>query len=176
MSVCAVPVPPLLPATQAQLSTLCLGLKQAGRQLEPGHGQTLDCLQQLLTTLCQDTGVDILLRLQILEVIELRSLGWDSNPTVENYYKERFKKYGGGSDPGIRNQEVPERKRLSQSPSLSFIPEKRVTETVTKEDFILVKGVKLSLGSTDPVTLAAAKNVLAEFFSREPTAPPQVGK
>ena len=64
-------------------------------------------LQVLLTNLCQDSSLDIVLRLQLLEVfflksgsslsqvyfvlqvIELRSLGWKKNPTVENYYKER---------------------------------------------------------------------------------------
>ena len=63
-------------------------------------------LQVLLTNLCQDSSLDIVLRLQLLEVIssnefccsqvyfvlqviELRSLGWKKNPTVEKYYKER---------------------------------------------------------------------------------------
>ena len=70
-------------------------------------------LQVLLTNLCQDSSLDIVLRLQLLEVIfeatrsckfqeispvyedavlqviELRSLGWKPDPTVENYYKER---------------------------------------------------------------------------------------
>ena len=64
-------------------------------------------LQVLLTNLCQDSSLDIVLRLQLLEVIflkngsslsqvyfvlqviELRSLGWKADPTVENYYRER---------------------------------------------------------------------------------------
>ena len=71
------------------------------RLLEPVN------LQVLLTNLCQDSSLDIVLRLQLLEVIflkngsslsqvyfvlqviELRSLGWKKNPTVEKYYKER---------------------------------------------------------------------------------------
>ena len=72
----------------------------------------------LLTNLCQDSSLDIVLRLKLLEVtfqrlsnlpsyicnlfifllhiyfllqvIELRSLGWKKDPTVENYYKERW--------------------------------------------------------------------------------------
>ena len=74
--------------------------------------------QVLLTNLCQDSSLEIVLRLQLLEVnyhhcllfwilisfaniysckcnamlqvIELRSLGWKPDPTVENYYKERL--------------------------------------------------------------------------------------
>ena len=70
--------------------------------LEGRHCQSLDFLQHQLTALCQDTGVDIVLRLQMLEVgevfswiyctlsaqvIELRSLGWKSSPIVESYYR-----------------------------------------------------------------------------------------
>ena len=43
---------------------------QTGVLLEGRHCQSLDSLQQKLTVLCQDTSVDIVLRLQMLEVAE----------------------------------------------------------------------------------------------------------
>ena len=74
-----------------------------------------------LTNLCQDSSLDIVLRLQLLEVsftnrggnadtivkltrpevflwqvIELRSLGWKPDPTVEKYYEERFVSFPSG--------------------------------------------------------------------------------
>ena len=74
-----------------------------------------------MTNLCQDSSLDIVLRLQLLEVsftnrgcnadtivkltrpevflwqvIELRSLGWKPDPTVEKYYEERFVSFPSG--------------------------------------------------------------------------------
>ena len=42
-----------------------------------------------LMEICQDSTVEITLRLNILEVIELRSLGWSSNPHLEQFYREK---------------------------------------------------------------------------------------
>jgi len=80
--------PPYSQSSLDQLGSLCKGLVRVGGQLERNNPYALNQLQGLLTNLCQDSSLDIVLRLQILEVIELRSLGWKPNPTVENYYKE----------------------------------------------------------------------------------------
>merc|ERR1719481_821376 len=74
----------------SQLALLCQQVKSVGAQLEQVCKGPLDSLQTILTKLCQDKRVDIFLRLQLLKLIELRSLGWRSNQTVESYYKERF--------------------------------------------------------------------------------------
>lgn len=164
--------PPLTPTVHAQLSSLCVGLKQVGRLLEPHHHEVLDNLQLLLTSLCQDTSIDILQRLQLLEIIELRSLVWKTNPTVESYYRERFQKSNIGSQMTPERQE--RRRKLSQTPSLSSIPEKTVTESMEAEDFLVVRGVKLYIRSSDVTAVGAAKEVLKEFFSRENVPTPQV--
>ena len=43
----------------------------------------------MLTELCADTRVDIQLRLQALEVVELRSRGWRRSSEITNYYSQR---------------------------------------------------------------------------------------
>ena len=59
-----------------QCAALCDGLKRMGHLLEADHGEKLGLLQMYLTEICKDVRVDINLRLKILEIIELRSLGW----------------------------------------------------------------------------------------------------
>ena len=71
------------------MSNLCVGLKKVGHLLEAEHSEKLDRLQGFLTEICKDSAVDITLRLNILEIIELRSLSWCSNPQLERFYQEK---------------------------------------------------------------------------------------
>ena len=61
-----------------------------GHLLEKNHVEALDCLHLHLINFCQNSSVDVLLRLQLLEIVELRTLGWQSNPLINAYYKQRF--------------------------------------------------------------------------------------
>ena len=70
---------PLSPPTLRMLASLCSRLKAAGAEVEVEHGAELDRLQAVLPPLCQDSSIDLQLRLQLLEIIELRTLGWKSN-------------------------------------------------------------------------------------------------
>merc|ERR1719204_1850375 len=83
----------LQPVALAQLSSLSVGLRQVGHLLEKNHGDSLDCLHLQLINVCQDPSVDVVLRLQLLEIIELRTLGWQSVPLIDAYYKKRFGDY-----------------------------------------------------------------------------------
>merc|ERR1719403_792370 len=83
----------LQPVGLAQLSSLSVGLRQVGHLLEKNHGDSLDCLHLQLINVCQDLSVVVLLRLQLLEIIELRTLGWQSVPLIDAYYKKRFGDY-----------------------------------------------------------------------------------
>jgi len=74
----------------AQLGSLSVGLRQVGHLLEKNHVEALDCLHLHLINFCQNSSVDVLLRLQLLEIVELRTLGWQSNPLINAYYKQRF--------------------------------------------------------------------------------------
>ena len=80
----------ILFAFDVQLSNLCVGLKKVGHLLETEHSEKLDRLQGFLTEICKDSAVDITLRLNILEIIELRSLFWCSNPQLERFYQEKI--------------------------------------------------------------------------------------
>lgn len=80
----------LQPVALAQLGSLSVGLRQVGNLLEKNHVEALDCLHLHLINFCQNSSVDVLLRLQLLEIVELRTLGWQSNPLINAYYKQRF--------------------------------------------------------------------------------------
>ena len=81
--------PPLSNIAEQEVGTLCLALVSFGRRLESHHASTLDKLQEEFSLLCQNPNVNLSLRLQMLEVVELRTLGWQTNPTLENYYSKR---------------------------------------------------------------------------------------
>jgi len=72
------------------LEGLTVSLKALGSRFEARHKELVERLQVCFTSLCQDKCIEVRLRLQLLEVIELRSLGWVSNPLVDSYYRERF--------------------------------------------------------------------------------------
>merc|ERR1719234_1840567 len=83
----------LQPVALAQLGSLSVGLRQVGHLLEKNHGEALDCLHLHLIKFCQDSSVDVLLRLQLLEIIELQTLGWQSDPLINAYYNQRFRDF-----------------------------------------------------------------------------------
>ena len=82
------------------------GLQHLGAALEKEMPEQLDRLQVycpimicynvspdtqqtkgLMANLCADPSVDIQLRLQLLETLELRSLGWRRHPAMADYYR-----------------------------------------------------------------------------------------
>jgi len=143
--------PPFSQSTLDKLGSLCTGLVKVGSHLERNNPNALNRLQVLLTNLCQDSSLDIVLRLQLLEVIELRSLGWKPDPTVENYYKERINKFGG-------------KKQNSEDDSVV-----ELTSCI-----IEVEGALLTIQCSNAGSLELARGVLQQFFSKPPAPKPKV--
>ena len=80
---------PYYTSTLANLATFCMEVKVVGKELDKRHKEMMDTMQDLLTKVCQDTQLNLELRLQVLEVIELRTLSWVRNETVDDYYQQR---------------------------------------------------------------------------------------
>ena len=76
--------------TLNELAMLCNDIKVVGPLLDISHRQKMDDMQTVFTKICQDMKISVKLRLKVLEVIELRTLEWITNDTVDNYYKEKF--------------------------------------------------------------------------------------
>eukprot|EP00092_Neocalanus_flemingeri_P030666 GFUD01033298.1.p1 GENE.GFUD01033298.1~~GFUD01033298.1.p1 ORF type:complete len:283 (-),score=122.03 GFUD01033298.1:181-1029(-) len=164
---------PYSSSTLSLLAALCTELKLVGPELERSDKDKLDTLQTLLSKICQDRDLDLVLRLQVLEVIELRTLGWKSNEGVDNYYKERFTQF---EESRRKEQERKEAKavrskdggvkksRKNQSGSKSSVQE-QVDEM--EKIFITVNGVKLFISSKSPELSMSAKKFLESHFSNQ---------
>lgn len=77
-------------AAVSGLRSLCLGLKQSGPQLEAIYKDQLDKLQVVLRNACRDESLDLVSRIHLLEIIELRAMQWMTNENVTNYYKQKL--------------------------------------------------------------------------------------
>jgi len=73
-----------------QVASLCAGLKRQGSALEASHKEQMDKLLSAMVAACRDDGLDLVTRVHMLEVIELRSMGWQTNENVTNYYQQKL--------------------------------------------------------------------------------------
>eukprot|EP00092_Neocalanus_flemingeri_P090334 GFUD01114412.1.p1 GENE.GFUD01114412.1~~GFUD01114412.1.p1 ORF type:complete len:283 (+),score=114.14 GFUD01114412.1:59-907(+) len=169
---------PYSSSTLSLLAALCTELKLVGPKLERSDKDKLDTLQALLTKICQDRDLDLVLRLQVLEVIELRTLGWKSNEGVDNYYKERFTQF---EESRRKEQERKEAKAVrSRDAGVKKIRENQSgskssdQEQMDEKDkiFVTVNGVKLFISSTSQELSASAKKFLENHFSNQSMALP----
>ena len=70
-------------------------------------------------TTIQYKCIEVRLRLQLLEVIELRSLGWVFNPLVDSYYRERFSMLANSDTKGKNQEDTGNINNNSRSPPAS---------------------------------------------------------
>jgi len=84
---------PYSESTLANLVTFCKEVKVVGPELDKGHKEKMDIMQTCLGKICSDSQLNLELRLQVLEIIELRTLGWVRNETVDEYYQERYAQF-----------------------------------------------------------------------------------
>jgi len=74
-----------------QLQLLSANLKIRGPTLELSHKDQMDKLIQSLMAACNKSdSLDLVARIHMLEIIELRSMGWQPNENVTNYYKQKL--------------------------------------------------------------------------------------
>ena len=74
----------------ASVVKLNVAMKSYGSQVELFHRELLDRAQVALRNACKDTSLDIVARLHLLEIIELRSMKWVLNESVLNYYRQKL--------------------------------------------------------------------------------------
>jgi len=73
-----------------QLQLLAANLKISGPTLEVSHKDQMDKLNHSLMTACRAESLDLVARVHMLELIELRTMGWQPNENVTNYYKQKL--------------------------------------------------------------------------------------
>ena len=72
------------------LSGLYSSLHQCGMQLDTLYKDQLDKLMSVFRTASRDEELELVSRVQILHIIELRAAGWVTNDNMVNYYKQRL--------------------------------------------------------------------------------------
>jgi len=113
---------PYSDATLLQLINLCSDMKVFGEALDMNYKEKLDVMQSVMTKICQDRQLDLTIRLQVLEIVELRTLDWKSNYIVEEYYKDRLAKLENMKKKDENKKKGKNARKLS-FPSLSSIQE-----------------------------------------------------
>ena len=157
--------------------------------MEANYKSKLDTLQTLLTELCKDETVELVLRLKVLEVIELRTMGWRASSSAAQYYRERIPQVEDRQQ-RRRQQQTPARATSNSvtPPSDGSIISAQATGNKDGEDLrfqtsvkdlfpntnirerecVVVDGVKIFLSSASPELLKEAKAVLAAKLHRGP--------
>lgn len=72
------------------LLSLCMTLKRSGPHLEHLYKDQLDKLGIALRNACRDDELDLVSRVHILEIIELRAMNWQPNENVTAFYKQKL--------------------------------------------------------------------------------------
>jgi len=153
---------PLSPSAEEQLPILCSGLQHLGAALEKEMPEKLDRLQGVMATLCADPSVDIQLRLQLLETLELRSLGWRRHPGMADYYSQRALAARSQTESSVRASSQRQQMEMSQQAS-STMGGGSVQQQVPA-GAVMVDGSPVFLSCQDQEVLEVAKAVLREKF------------
>merc|ERR1719466_46630 len=123
--------------------------------------EQLDQVQVGLTRLCQDATLELELRLQLLELIELRTLGWETSESMEKFYTDKFKEVREKRD----GEDLPRRPMTEESITTD--------KEEAAQEMIQVGPVQLFLSSSSREVTVAAKEQLEQFFTpvSSPAAP-----
>ncbi|XP_064467209.1 uncharacterized protein LOC135378196 isoform X2 [Ornithodoros turicata] len=77
-------------ALLSQIALVCNLLKAKGSGIENSFPDQLDCYFVTLRNACRDERLPPQGRLRLLEVIELRSMGWKTNENLNDYYRRKI--------------------------------------------------------------------------------------
>jgi len=162
---------PYSASTMAKLATLCRDIKAVGPLLDNYNMDLMDITHTILTKICQDSQLDVFLRLQVLEVIELRTLGWVSSEAVDNYYQERFAQFEEARKEQQRKEakvskskEGEKKRKLSQTAS-------SMTSIQEQNYEVIVNGEKIFLNSSNPELAANAGKLLVTHLTNQSSLP-----
>lgn len=174
-------------------------LRLNGQTMETMHKDTLDRLEVSMREACNDKSTDIVTRLNILEMIELRLNNWNSSPQMVDMYRQKLTEaqldidmkkigYNGGENRkedlmrpnmnllnivGLNNNNV-----KSCGDSVSSLNPKKVCSFEHDPEFsssLEVNGQKVLISSSSEQLTRISKDVLVEYFAIFEEANPTVG-
>jgi len=152
--------------TVVQLKEL---LRLNGAAVEKLNSDRLDLLDVDLREAVSDPQLDLITRVTILEIIELRLNKWVANPAMSQVYQEKLaeahldvdlKKIGyQGVKEDINQNSI----RDNWKASVEVIDEAEKNEEF--KECLMVNGHEVMISSTSEKITALSKNVLIEFFT-----------
>ncbi|KAH7946492.1 hypothetical protein HPB52_000244 [Rhipicephalus sanguineus] len=83
--------------TLSQITGVCSLLKERGAYMEFDFEDKLDRCFAIFRNASRDDELSVLDRLRLLEVIELRSMGWKGDQYLNEYYTRKYEKLNAGS-------------------------------------------------------------------------------
>jgi len=142
-----------------QLQLLSANLKICGPTLEISHKDQMDKFNNFLMAACRSDSLDLVARVHMLEIIELRTMGWQPNENVTNYYKQKLAQIEYESNMNnIKAQTAP----VSLNPSApDFNPfiksfESKLSTSQTRKSSTELKSDSTKVGSLKPRCLVSS--------------------
>ena len=165
--------------------------------MEANYKDKLDQLQHVLTEFCKDGTINMVLRLRVLEIIELRTMGWRMSCTAEEYYNTKIAQFQKREESKETNGSVlaasskTEELKSSKSDTADrySVPHPKVggrssndelrfktpvhelfpDKELKERECVVVDKVKIFLYSSSTKLLKEAKIVLVENFNKRPS-------
>jgi len=175
-----------------KLQILSANLKISGSTLERTHKDTMDKLNHALMSACRLEQFSLVSRLHMLELLELRSMNWQPNENVVNYYKQKLAQIESNTRPG-QSQTAPPISNLLDPAAKDFNPFRasfQETQTNNKQELqpvhstspppppelkeqekksfslnVKIRNEELTVTGTSIDLVKTAKIVLHEFFN-----------
>ncbi|XP_054719122.1 eukaryotic translation initiation factor 4E-binding protein Mextli-like [Uloborus diversus] len=82
--------------TVADISRMCTILKKRGEELDSTNKDALDRYFCTLRNASREERLDLISRLKLLEIIEMRAMHWKMNENLTNYFNQKFQELEQG--------------------------------------------------------------------------------
>ena len=135
--------------------------------------------------------MDVTLRLKILEIIELRSLGWNSNPGLESFYQEKVSMFEKKESSPVEKPASPvasvgdvinsqsQQSQLSEPAAVDPQFKERPRPGQQEREYLTVnlngENVRLFLSSVSSHLTKHAKLVLSQHFASKSSSGSSIG-
>jgi len=156
------------PVTRHSTTQLKQLLSLQGRGMERFHRDTLDKLETTLREASLDSNLDIITRLNVLEILEMRLEMWTDNPVTTTMYRQKcaeaqldmdMKKIGYLGEFGVYEDSM---SHFGEHGGGFSNPIKVDLEYTT---VLTVNGQKVEISSSSQLLADSSKEVLSEFYS-----------
>jgi len=180
-------IKPCSPQILQKIPQFCIAAKNVGKIMDVNpNKEKFDRMQMIFNEFCKDVGVDVALRLQVLEVLELRIMKWNVRPELAEYYQSNIAKIEENrkmkqaqatkDNSSIKSSSTISTVFLEKSNRQKSYPvgdemrfktsvQELFPEVKLKErECVVVDGVKIFLSSVSTDLLKKAKTILTEHL------------